>query len=71
MIKLPILAERIVDGQNTNDPNYQAMSDDFDNSIAFKAALALVFCSAEQPSGYTEPLLHQFRLDKKASLKQP
>ena len=62
---------RIVDGQNTNDPNYQAMSDDFDNSIAFKAALALVFCSAEQPSGYTEPLLHQFRLDKKASLKQP
>ena len=60
---------KIVDKQNANDPNYQAMSDDFDNSIAFKAASALVFCGAKQPSGYTEPLLHQFRLDKKASLK--
>ncbi len=58
---------RTVDGQNANDPSYQAMSNDFDNSIAFKAASALVFLGAEQPSGYTEPLLHQFRLDKKAS----
>ena len=58
---------KIVDGQNANDPSYQAMSDDFTNSIAFKAASALVFCGAEQPNGYTEPLLHQFRLDKKAS----
>ncbi len=48
-------------------PSYQAMSDDFDNSIAFKAASSLVFCGANQPNGYTEPLLHQFRLDKKAS----
>lgn len=59
---------KIVDDQNANDPSYQAMSDDFTNSIAFKAAASLVFCGAEQPSGYTEPLLHQFRLDKKASI---
>jgi len=58
----------IVDGQNASDPSYQAMSTDFANSIAFKAASALVFAGAEQPSGYTEPLLHQFRLDKKAQL---
>tara|TARA_R110001592_G_scaffold363162_1_gene680857 strand:- start:310 stop:2508 length:2199 start_codon:yes stop_codon:yes gene_type:complete len=59
---------KIVDGQNANDPSYQAMSDDFTNSIAFKAASSLVFCGAEQPSGYTEPLLHQFRLDKKLAI---
>jgi len=58
---------KTVDGQNANDPSYQAMSTDFTNSIAFKAASALVFAGAEQPSGYTEPLLHQFRLDKKAT----
>ena len=58
---------KIVDSQNANDPSYQAMSNDFANNIAFKAASALVFCGAKQPSGYTEPLLHQFRLDKKAS----
>lgn len=58
---------KTVDGQNANDPSYQAMSDDFANSIAFKAASALVFLGAKQPSGYTEPLLHQFRLDKKAT----
>ncbi|MBL4900217.1 MAG: malate synthase G, partial [Colwellia sp.] len=59
---------KIVDGQNASDPSYQAMSDDFENSIAFKAASALVFCGAEQPSGYTEPLLHKCRLDKKQEL---
>ena len=59
---------KIVDGQNASDPSYQAMSDDFINSIAFKAASALVFAGAEQPSGYTEPLLHQCRLDKKQEL---
>lgn len=58
---------KIVDGQNASDPSYQAMSNDFANSIAFKAASSLVFCGAKQPNGYTEPLLHQFRLDKKAS----
>ncbi len=59
---------KIVDGQNASDPSYQAMSDDFANSIAFKAASSLVFAGAEQPSGYTEPLLHQCRLDKKQEL---
>ena len=59
---------KIVDGQNASDPSYQPMSDDFTNSIAFKAASALVFAGAEQPSGYTEPLLHQCRLDKKQEL---
>lgn len=59
----------VVDKQNAGDPLYQAMSADFDNSIAFKAASALIFEGKMQPSGYTEPLLHQFRLDKKVSLQ--
>ncbi|WP_057830704.1 malate synthase G [Colwellia sp. TT2012] len=56
---------RIVDQQNATDVNYQAMSDDFSNNIAFKAACALIFSGAKQPNGYTEPLLHQYRLAKK------
>ena len=58
---------KIVDEQNKDDPNYQKMSDNFDNSIAFSAACDLVFKGREQPSGYTEPLLHQKRLQRKAS----
>ncbi len=58
----------IVDKQNANDVTYQAMSDDFDNSIAFKAAAALIFSGAKQPNGYTEPLLHEYRLEKKRQL---
>jgi len=57
---------KIVDQQNENDTSYLAMHTDFDNSIAFKAACELVFSGGTQPNGYTEPLLHQFRLLKKA-----
>ena len=58
----------IVDKQNENDKFYKKMSDDFDNSIAFSAACDLVFKGRTQPSGYTEPLLHEKRLEKKASI---
>ena len=65
----------IVDKQNDKDPaydrsgrsGYKKMSDNFENSIAFSAACDLVFKGRFQPSGYTEPLLHQKRLEKKAS----
>ena len=56
-----------VDEQNKNDPLYKKMSDDFENSIAFKTACDLVFKGRIQPSGYTEPLLHEKRLEKKTS----
>ena len=59
---------KTVDEQNRNDPNYKKMSDDFDKSIAFSAACDLVFKGRIQPSGYTEPLLHQKRLEKKSSV---
>ena len=58
---------KTVDDQNKNDPNYEKMSDDFDKSIAFSAAIDLVFKGRVQPSGYTEPLLHKKRLEKKSS----
>ena len=59
---------KVVDNQNKGDKNYVNMSDDFDNSVAFKAACDLIFKGKEQPSGYTEPLLHLNRLKKKTSL---
>ncbi len=56
----------IVDRQNAGTPGYVPMSDDFENSIAFKAACDLVLKGADQPSGYTEPLLHAYRVERKS-----
>ena len=58
---------KIVDKQNEGDKKYVKMSNDFDNSLAFKTACDLIFKGREQPSGYTEPLLHLNRLEKKTS----
>ena len=58
---------KTVDEQNKNDPKYVKMSDNFENSIAFSAACDLIFKGRVQPSGYTEPLLHQKRLEKKGA----
>ncbi|MEO8023356.1 malate synthase G [Polaromonas sp.] len=56
----------VVDGQNAGDPPYQKMAGNFETSAAYKAACDLVFKGLEQPSGYTEPLLHAWRLKVKA-----
>jgi malate synthase len=58
----------VVDNQNDSDASYKRMSEDTDSSIAFQAACALVLEGCNQPNGYTEPLLHQYRRKKKAEL---
>ena len=59
----------LVDEQNQNDAEYIPMMPDLGRSIGFQAAKDLIFLGKEQPSGYTEPLLHQRRKEMKASLK--
>ena len=56
---------KIVDDQNKNDKDYEKMSENFEKSTAFRTACDLIFKGKDQPSGYTEPLLHANRLLKK------
>ena len=58
---------KIVDKQNEGDKKYVKMSDNFEKSLAFKTACDLIFKGKEQPSGYTEPLLHLNRINKKSN----
>ena len=60
---------KIVDKQNKDDKNYIKMSDNFEKSIAFKTACDLIFKGKSQPSGYTEPLLHLNRIEKKKLIR--
>jgi malate synthase len=59
---------KVVDAQNDNDPFYKPMAPNFEASYAYRAARDLVLKGLEQPSGYTEPLLHAWRLRVKAEM---
>jgi len=56
----------VVDKQNSHDALYQPMAGNFEQSLAYQAALAMVLEGEKQPNGYTEPLLHEFRLKLKS-----
>jgi malate synthase len=60
---------KVVDQQNAGDSGYTPMSDNFDHSIAFAAARALVFEGRGQPNGYTEGVLRSYRLSRKRALR--
>lgn len=56
---------KVVDEQNSSDPNYQPMAQNTHENIAFQSAKDLIFLGSKQPNGYTEPLLHDYRLQTK------